>query len=115
MSSGENEVINLEKERTLTMSNPGNKKHKSSSTSSILALPRKSSSMVFRMNSTSDLIYEKKMSAYLHFLFKINFSNSRCADLSLSNPGKIYKVRIGFGNNSKLVGSLLKRRFWLDV
>lgn len=57
--------------------------------------------MVFRMTDfIADTVYERKITSYIKFLYKINFANCIYADLSLSNPGKIYKVKIGPGNNS---------------
>lgn len=70
--------------------------------------------MIFRMNDNiSDTVYEKKITSYVRFLYKINFSNCVYNDLSLNNPGKVYKVKIGGGNNSELIKMLIKRRFWL--
>lgn len=58
-------------------------------------------------------------------MYKVNFSNSIYVDLSLSsqagrslnnnNNKRIYKVYVGKGNNSELVKSVIKRRFWLEV
>lgn len=61
----------------------------------------------------ADTVYERKINSYVNFLYKINFSNCVYTDLSLSNPGKSYKVKVGRGNNSELIKMLLKRRFWL--
>lgn len=70
--------------------------------------------MVFRMSDCmADTVYERKINSYVNFLYKINFSNCVYTDLSLSNPGKSYKVKVGRGNNSELIKMLLKRRFWL--
>ena len=78
-----------------------------------IKLNRKKSSMVFRMNEfICDSVYEKKITSYIMFLYKINFSNSIYVDLNLSNTGKIYKMKIGPGNNGRLIKSLIKRRFW---
>lgn len=71
--------------------------------------------MIFRMYDASDSVYEKKLTSYIKFLFKINFSNGIYSDLSLSNPGKTYKVKIGKGNNCELIEMLIKRRFWLET
>ena len=76
--------------------------------------PNKKSAMIFRMNQfLCDTVYEKKITSYIMFLYKVNFSNSIYVDLSLSNNSKLYKVKIGLGNNHRLIKSLLKRRFWL--
>lgn len=57
--------------------------------------------MIFRMSEcAADTVYERKITSYIKFLYKVNFSNSIYTDLALSNPGKIYKVKIGPGNNS---------------
>lgn len=57
--------------------------------------------MVFRMSEyIADTVYERKITSYVNFLYKVNFSNCIYSDLSLSNPGKSYKVKIGPGNNS---------------
>lgn len=56
--------------------------------------------MIFRMNDNiSDTVYEKKITSYVKFLYKINFSNRIYNDLSLNQPNRVYKVKIGAGNN----------------
>ena len=65
-----------------------------------------------------DALYMKKLKSFLDFLFKINFSNKVYVSLSLSDDTtntKKYKAYIGRGNNSLLVKSLLKRRFWIEI
>ena len=77
--------------------------------------------MVFSMsNIASDSIYEKKITSFVEFLYKVNFSNSIYVDLSMSSQSDklfgnktTYKVFVGRGNNSELVKSVIKRRFWL--
>ena len=82
--------------------------------SSAIKLNQKKGSMVFRINDfMGDSVYEKKITSFLSFLYKINFSNCIYIDLSLSSSGKNYKVKIGSGNNRQLIKSLIKRRFWL--
>ena len=72
--------------------------------------------MIFRMTEfMADNVYERKITSYVMFLYKVNFSNSIYVDLCLNNPGKSYKVRVGSGNNCTLIKSLIKRRFWLDI
>jgi hypothetical protein len=69
-------------------------------------LQKKPDKMIFGMsNVTSDTIYEKKITTFIEFLYKINFSNSIYVDLSLSGNAnrytkKTYKVFVGPGNNS---------------
>lgn len=77
--------------------------------------------MVFGIsNIASDSIYEKKITSFVEFLYKVNFSNSLYVDLSMSSQPnrlvankKTFKVFVGPGNNSELVKSVIKRRFWL--
>lgn len=72
--------------------------------------------MIFRMNDyVADTVYERKITSYIKFLYKVNFSNSIYTDLALSSPGKVYKIKIGPGNNSELIKMLIKRRFWLEI
>lgn len=74
--------------------------------------------MAFSMSLDSDGLYMKKLKSFLDFLFKINYSNNVYINLQLSEDTtniKKYKVFIGKGNNSLLIKSLLKRRFWLEV
>ena len=81
---------------------------------SVIKVHPKKENMIFRMTEfMADNVYEKKITSYVMFLYKINFSNSIYVDLSLSSPAKAYKVKIGGGNNSELIKSLVKRRFWL--
>jgi hypothetical protein len=71
--------------------------------------------MKFNKNSSDDQ-YNKKIKAYLDFLFKINFSNNIYVSLQLApleeslNISHKYKVYVGGGNNCLLIKSLLKRR-----
>lgn len=81
---------------------------------SLIKIQPKKDSMIFRMNDyVADSVYERKITSYIKFLYKVNFSNSIYIDLALSNPGKVYKVKVGPGNNSELIKMLIKRRFWL--
>ncbi len=82
---------------------------------------KKPDKMIFGMsNVTSDTIYEKKITTLIEFLYKVNFSNSIYVDLSLTGNTnryikKTYKVFVGPGNNSELIKSVVKRRFWLEL
>ena len=71
--------------------------------------------MSFHLAGDIDSNYSKKLKSFLDFIFKINYSNNIYVDLSLSKAedsvGK-YKMYIGRGNNSLLVKSIAKRRFW---
>lgn len=72
--------------------------------------------MAFSLNPDSDSLYMKKLKSFLDFIFKVNYSNKIYVNLQLSEETvniKKYKVFIGRGNNSLLIKSLLKRRFWL--
>ena len=72
--------------------------------------------MVFSLSLTStDQVYERKITSFVEFLYKLNFSNGLYVDLTLSQPKTTYRVKVGRGNNGSLVRSLLKRRFWLEV
>jgi hypothetical protein len=69
------------------------------------------------LGNERDSIYAKKLKSYIDFLFKVNYSNSIYVDLALVKLDEAYKLRkykvyIGRGNNSLLVKSLIKRRFW---
>ena len=54
---------------------------------------------------------ENKIELYRDFLWKINFSSGLYVDAELELK-KSFKVFVGGGNNSVLVKSLMKRRFW---
>lgn len=70
--------------------------------------------MIFSLSlSGTDAIYERKITSFIEFLYKLNFANCIYVDLALSHPKFTYKIKIGKGNNGALVKSLLKRRFWL--
>lgn len=74
--------------------------------------------MAFSLNQDSDGLYMKKLKSFLDFIFKVNYSNNIYVSLQLSDDTiniKKYKVYIGKGNNSLLIKSLLKRRFWLEL
>ena len=62
-----------------------------------------------------DSLYMKKLKSFLDFIFKINYSNQIYIPLQLSNSNiRKYKAYVGNGNNSLLIRSLLKRRFWIE-
>ena len=74
--------------------------------------------MAFSMNSDPDGLYMKKLKSFLDFIFKINYSNQIYISLQLAedlSDMRKYKVYIGKGNNSLLIKSLLKRRFWMEI
>ena len=61
----------------------------------------------------SDTKNRDRLILYHDFLWKINYSNhlfikASCKDTNL-------RVYIGNGNNSNLIASLMKRRFWWTV
>lgn len=73
--------------------------------------------MAFSKNDP-DAHYMKKLKSFLDFIFKINFSNKIYVSLALcddTNNISKYKVFVGRGNNSLLIKSLLKRRFWIEI
>ena len=68
---------------------------------------------------SADKIYKKKIESYIDFLYKINFGNMIYVNLNLKLEAdeetlKI-KAYVGRGNNNKLIKSLLKRRFWIEL
>ena len=69
--------------------------------------------------SEGDYNYYRKIKNYLEFMFKVNFSNKIYTNINLNNEEGLthqrYKVFIGKGNNSLLVKSIIKRRFWWEV
>ncbi len=76
--------------------------------------------MSFNCNEDYDGMYMKKLKSFLDFLFKVNYSNNIYVCLSLSSKDESintykYKAYIGTGNNSLLIKSLLKRRFWIEI
>jgi len=103
--------IQSEQPSTLAMAESGSCNFKS-----MIKIQPKKESMVFRMSDyIADTVYDRKISSYIKFLYKVNFSNCIYSDLSLNNPGKTYKVKVGLGNNSELIKMLIKRRFWLEI
>ena len=77
-------------------------------------------SMTFQIvTSEGDYSYYRKIKNYLEFIFKVNFSNKMYTNINLNNEEGVahqrYKVFIGKGNNSLLVKSIIKRRFWWEV
>lgn len=47
---------------------------------------------------------------YQDFLWKVNYSNGLY--IKPSDPDAVYKVYVGPGNNSNLIKSILRKRFW---
>jgi hypothetical protein len=76
--------------------------------------------MNFTLSGDGDGQYVKKLKNFFDFLFKVNFSSNIYVSLELSRPEETvnpvkYKVYIGKGNNSLLLKSLMKRRFWWEI
>lgn len=65
---------------------------------------------------STDKIYSKKISSFLTFANKVNFSNDipiSKMTLNEKHANEKVKVFVGKGNNKCLIIALLKRRFWL--
>jgi len=45
----------------------------------------------------------------------INFSNNIYRQLDIDKYDQTFKVYIGKGNNSNLIRSILKKRFWIEI
>ena len=75
--------------------------------------------MSFHLNGDGDSQYMRKLKSFLDFLFKVNYSNNIYVSLELKpsceEPQNRYKMYLGKGNNSLLVKSLMKRRFWWEI
>ena len=74
--------------------------------------------MSFHLHGDNDGQYMRKLKSFLDFLFKVNFSNNIYVSLEvgrLEETYSKYKVYLGKGNNSLLIKSLLKRRFWWEI
>jgi hypothetical protein len=62
-------------------------------------------------------VYDQKIFSYREFLFMMNLAHRKFDHLTLKEAGTFknedkYKYYMGRGNNSLLVKSLMKRRFW---
>ena len=57
---------------------------------------------------------KKKFEVYKDFLWKINFTNGIYVKLkdTIENP---YKIYIGKGNNSNLLRTIVRKRFWWQL
>lgn len=70
------------------------------------------------INSDKEMtIYDQKMNSYREFIFMLNFAHFRFDPLMLKESAAFkneekYRYYIGKGNNSLLVQSIFKRRFW---
>ena len=62
---------------------------------------------------TSDSMKKDKLIPYHDFLWKVNYSNGLFVKASNKDIG--YKAYIGSGNNSNLILSLMRRRFWWTI
>ena len=76
--------------------------------------------MAFHLSGDNDGQYCRKLKNFFDFLFKVNFSNNIYVSLELNKHDDIssvvrYKVYVGKGNNSLLIKSLLKRRYWWEI
>lgn len=73
-----------------------------------------------RSDDDYDGQYMKKLKSFLDFIFKINYSNQIYVNLEMFSKEEAasqfkYKIHIGKGNNSLLLKSLIKRRFWWEI
>lgn len=63
-------------------------------------------------------VYDHKISTYRDFIFKVNLAHGRFdalllkEDINYHKNDFKYRAYVGRGNNSLLIRSLLKRRFW---
>lgn len=65
----------------------------------------------FKFNSGDNCILEK-INKFREFLFVLNFSNRTYRPLDLEKYSQPLKYFVGRGNNSNLIRSLMKKRFW---
>ena len=66
-----------------------------------------------KFKSRMDVIVEK-VNKYREFLFVLNYSNGLYRDLKIHAYEKPLKFYVGPGNNSNLIKSLLKKRFYFE-
>lgn len=67
----------------------------------------------FKFNSGDNCILEK-INKFREFLFVLNFSNRTYRPLDLEKYSQPLKYFVGRGNNSNLIRSLMKKRFWFE-
>ena len=67
----------------------------------------------FKFNSSDNCILEK-INKFREFLFVLNFSNRTYRPLDLEKYSQPLKYFVGRGNNSNLIRSLMKKRFWFE-
>lgn len=56
---------------------------------------------------------KEKILFYVDFIWKINYANGLFVKSTPEDT--IYKAYVGPGNNSNMVKSILKRRFWWNI
>jgi hypothetical protein len=116
-------ISNMTKEQSSNINRSLSRQGTSQSRSSsrrVVAVVRNSiaRSMSFHLSGDADCTYPKKLKSFLDFLFKINYSNGLYVDLSFSKTDEAstrYKMYVGRGNNSLLIKSIIKRRFWWEI
>ena len=73
--------------------------------------------MSFNLSIDPDVIYMKKIKQYFDFLFKVNFSNRKFANMELKelkdSQFKRHKIFVGWGNNHQIIKYCFKSRFWV--
>ena len=67
----------------------------------------------FHYQSRQDII-QTKVNKYREFIFALNLSNRLYRDLEIRVYSKPLKYYVGAGNNSNLLKSLMKKRFWFE-
>lgn len=67
------------------------------------------------LHNMSDNSIYYKINKYRQFLFILNFANSIYRELDILKYEESYKIYIGKGNNSNLIKSLIKKRFWFQT
>jgi hypothetical protein len=76
-------------------------------------LKEKSLKKHFKFNSGDNCILEK-INKFREFLFVLNFSNKLYRSLEVEKYVNPLKYFVGKGNNSNLIRSLMKKRFWFE-
>lgn len=80
---------------------------------------------LFKFNSGEpNKIYDNRIESYQDFIFLVRFAHNVYSEqFDTGNPDLIFSTRtdsknkiwIGFGNNSLLIKSLFKRRWWWQI
>lgn len=67
------------------------------------------------LENMGDNSINHKINKFREFLFMVNYANGIYRQLDIQRYDQSLKIYIGKGNNSNLIRSIIKKRFWFEL